>query len=283
MCESLNSKNVASIIVCSNNYDNLKEISIPFLKKLTDMFIVKIYLDNSTSKEGNLKQLCYQNNIELIKPHVSGLSTLRNIALENCDSKFIIFLDDDLQSTLNSLTQMIGLLESNFHAVGLFLSSPEYVHNSNHFISINQYHYLGLHNASTRNSIWGACMGFKMETIGNNNLSFNETLGRKSGILISGEDTSFVNQIKDLGYQTKLICVNDTYHWVAKSKLTFKYMMKRVFAQGVTEVMRESSYYGFRKELNRNFHHITLHTLLVSPWWIIVYSFGVLYGLIKFK
>lgn len=270
-----------TIVVCSNRIDNIDRYTRPLISELGDLYSLVILIDSEAdvSRYGSIIDLAHRNNVDLELTSVSGLSSLRNVALERCSTKYILFVDDDV--TLDSVTviEILKNLKHGFQIVGLRLMPPPNKKIDKWYITENQYHYLGIHSRKNKNSIWGACMAFDLAYIHSKGLLFREDLSRKGKSFISGEDTSFIQSLKESGAKSVLLTDVVATHHVDKNRLRFHIFTKRVFWQGVTESIRHNVKGGTRKELKRNLSIIaTLKYIFIGLLWMSVFLTGIAYG-----
>ena len=126
-------------------------------------------------------------------------------------------------------------------------------------------------------------MAFNVEMIKKNRLFFSQRLGRQRNKLLSGEDTSFIDELKKRGATAQLIPYNSVIHHVDKSKLLFSVLARRVFWQGITERVRRNIKRAIQKEFRRNFQTIGARAFLVGGLWVVVFLSGIAYGYLTQK
>lgn len=271
-----------TIAVCSNRIDKLIKYTLPLFKELQYLYSVKIFLDQSI--EGDLN--CLYNKIggleqiEIIsQTNTHGHSNLRNLVLKSCITKYLLFIDDDISITNESVKSILKELQNKTEIVGLTLVPADHIYLNKWYISINQFHYLAIHNKSTLNTIWGACMAFDMEPIKHFNVSFNNKLGRNNKNFLSGEDTSFISNLIKNGCKSKILQSHVAIHYIEDSRIRFWSLLRRVYWQGITESMRQNIRAAFRKELARNFSEISIHKFSLGFFWMLVFICGCFYGM----
>src|SRR5205814_574925 len=67
------------------------------------------------------------------------------------------------------------------------------------YLTEGQLHYLGIHRPGGPFSSWGACLGINADLARAHGLRFREDLGRRGTDLASGDDTTFIREMKDHG------------------------------------------------------------------------------------
>jgi glycosyltransferase involved in cell wall biosynthesis len=269
-----------TVAICSNNFDNLISISLPFLSKIAFACSVVIMVDSSVgSPPVNFLTNTSLKNIEIYYGKGSGLSVLRNAALAICKTKYILFIDDDVTFECNRILEITAALNSGFTAVGLRLILPSGF--NKWYLTSNQHHYIGIHTISTAACVWGACMAFNLTDIRAIGLLFDEALGRQNNKLLSGEDTTFVKTLEAHNFRSTILNSSAAIHHVDKNKLKFKRLANRVFWQGVTEVKRSQISLAIKKEVKRNFSDISIANLFIGLFWMQIFISGIVYCLIS--
>lgn len=280
------SNKLLTVAICSNRLDNLNDYTLPLLRELKDFCVTQIYLDGSI--KDNLSS--FYNKIGksgepeiFLEKKISGHSNLRNFVLKSCKTKYLLFLDDDITTTIEAIKAIITELENDRHIVGLPLTLPKNINFNKWFLSQNQYHYLAIHTKSTLDSVWGACMAFNIEPIRRLKLTFDNKLGRQNNKFLSGEDTTFIAFLRQNGCRTKVLGSFFAIHCVDASRLFFSNLFKRVFWQGITEAIRQNIKDGFIKEMNRNFAVLNPLNFVLGLFWMLVFSLGCFYGILYRK
>jgi len=271
-----------TIAICSNRIEKLRNHTLPLLKEVNSFCAVQIFLDGLIKDDLNLffKEANEIGNIEIISTSkVNGHSNLRNLVLQKCKTKYLLFIDDDITITADAVKSIIKELENNFEIVGLKLVPATNVKIDKWFISPNQYHYLAIHSELTLNTIWGACMAFSIEPIKRMNHLFDNKLGRQNNKFLSGEDTTFISYLTQNGCKTKLIHSDFATHHIDKSRVEFWSLLKRVFWQGITEAMRRNIKDAFGKESKRNFSVLSFRNFFLGCFWMLIFSVGCFYGI----
>jgi glycosyltransferase involved in cell wall biosynthesis len=271
-----------TIAVCSNRIEKLKTHTLPILKEMIETCSIQLFLDGALKEDLHsfYEEVNKIGNIEIISSNkINAHSNLRNLVLQSCKTKYVLFLDDDITITPKAIKEITEALENNFQVVGLKLVPADYIEIQRWYISKNQYHYLAIHTEFTLNNIWGACMAFCIEPIKRLNLIFDHRLGRQKNKFLSGEDTTFISHLIKCGCKAKLIQSSFATHHIDETRLNFSSLTKRVFWQGITEVVRRNIRAGFVKELRRNFAAVNLLSFFLGCLWMIIFSIGCIYGI----
>ena len=83
------------------------------------------------------------------------------------------------------------------------------------------------------------------------NITFIQNLGRKGRGLQSGDDTTFIKQYSSMNIEALFDPDIVVYHYINKDRYKLKYMIRRAYWQGVSEVRRHSFVFGLKKEFDR--------------------------------
>lgn len=277
-----NQKNkTLTVVICSNRIKKIEKYTIPSMLKINSFCRILIVLDSQVKNTdiAPANKLNIYKNVSAVVCPQSGLSNLRNFAMDSCDTKFILFIDDDITIDCNSIKAIEDALNNGNDIVGLKLSPPDPNYVKRWFFTQNQYHYIGLHAISNNASIWGACMAFNLEIIKKEKLRFCSYLDRQNNKLLCGGDTTFIGELKNKGAKAKLLTGHMAIHYVDNARLNFFTFSRRVFWQGITESVRCNVRFGIIKELKRNFQIINIKSLLIGTMWFFVFLLGVGCGL----
>jgi len=268
-----------TIAICSNRFDKIKDYSLDSLLKVKNPnFKILLILDSAITNIDNSFLDFLKEGIEFIESDQAGLSKLRNIALARCDTKYILFIDDDVTLDNSAIETIVDNLEKGCDIVGLKLVAPNDDYKNKWYITPSQLHYVGVHSSQNNTSIWGACMAFNMSRIKSQNILFPENLGRQKGNFMSGEDSVFVQRLKESGATEFLAKDHFAIHHIDKSRFEFVVMCKRVLWQGITEVVRHNVTSSIKKEFDRNFGLGGFRNSIVGCMWFIVFCVGLLSG-----
>lgn len=220
--------NISVVIVTYNRPLSCRKTINSLLSQSTLPFEI-IVIDDASSRPFNFDHpivKVYRNQFEL------GLSGSRNIGVKISKGDVIAFIDDDAIADVDWIKNIErAFQEHNVDIVGgpvlpLFLLKPPKWFDVKRFglcIGINQKDEIIGCNFIVKRSVF--------EKIG----FFNENLGRKYKKLLSGEEIEF---FKRANYtKLKILFIPDikVYHIVHPHRLTFHYLMKRTWWEGVTQ------------------------------------------------
>ena len=169
-----------------------------------------------------------------------SLSSARNFALNNSIADWGIYIDDDvilepgfIKCALGAVDQadkydcvlLGGKVELSGVPVGL-----EDIHR----IFLSQLDYGTPSRVLDSEFVNGACFGLNRKEILGMSLQFSEQLGRKGSLLLSGEESLMISQVRRLGgrvwYENELR-VN---HLVEPERLSTSWLLKRVSWEAIT-------------------------------------------------
>lgn len=274
---------VLTVAICSNRIENIIKYTLPSLTCLNGEYPIKIVLDGSVKDRVNTLYDYIEDikSIDVIECKANyGHANLRNEALKRCNTNYLLFFDDDISFSLRTIKGIVKKLKKEYDIVGMRLHASSEVDLNRWFICCNQYHYLAIHAHHMKSDIWGACMAFNMDAITKHAIQFDNKLGRQNDRFLSGEDTSLISCLMNLGCKSILILSDFVTHNVHPSRLRFLSLCRRVFWQGVTETVRLNLLKGIKKELRRNFAVITFRGSLLGLMWMIVFFVGLCYGVV---
>ncbi len=182
-----------------------------------------------------------------------GLSHCRNTLLAQCPTRYLLFLDDDVEVCRLAVRAAYHAFQQGAQVVGARLIMPYRIPSRARHITEGQYHYLGVHNPlDPTPKAWGAFLGVDAALAAERNLCFREDLGRLGGALQCGDDTTFVEAMKREGAKEVVIPRPAVIHRVRPSRLRFPYLLRRAWWQGRSEVRRRRVFPGIIKEIRRN-------------------------------
>lgn len=211
-------------------------------------------IDASDNISDKLKTDLQKNNVVFYEnSEARGLSSNRNLALDLCTTDYIVFIDDDATISASIITQTEHLFEQGVTVLGARLEPPVTVNLNKWFLTLSQHHYLGVHRPDRKASIWGAYMGFNCNFVRCHKLRFKSSLGRIGKRLQSGEDTTFIREVKNHGGSSQILTSLAVIHHVHKDRIKFRYLVRRAYWQGRSEARRKDLVGGLKKELSRNF------------------------------
>ena len=265
-----------TIATCSNKSEMLVkyiEQNITIAKQVDAKFVVIFDESPSEADQAFLDHLHSIGARIYTNGSNRGLSYSRNIALQECDTKYLLFLDDDVTYSFDALYSIRQALES-FDIVGTRILGPPEEKKLPIYMTEGQLHYLAIHNPlEVINRPWGACFAFNNRLARRNNITFRIELGRKGDGLQSGDDTTFIS---DLQNQGALVCVlNDiaVIHHIDQNRWSLAYLLRRVFWQGRSERRRANVRPALVKEWRR---YSNTQAPFFQKWSLAVLYFAVL-------
>jgi glycosyltransferase involved in cell wall biosynthesis len=215
-----------------------------------DYYIVILDVPTSPETDELVRELEALRALVVVNGANKGLSFSRNVAIEKCPTSHLIFTDDDVELTAATIAEIKDACAEGYEIVGVRIDArstmifPSYV-------GIGQLHYLTIHNALTKPTIWGACMSLDVQFVRRHGLYFRNELGRRSHDLTSGEDTSFVDAMKAIGGRDVFLNQSGVIHCFDPLRLRASYIVRRAMWQGRTE-WRRGPLFGLKKEWARN-------------------------------
>ena len=251
------------IAICTYNGENrLEKILNSAIKIKYDNYCVVVVDNNSSDKSQNVIEK-YQT-IKLVVEKKRGIANARNKALDMCtdDVDYLAFLDDDEEVECDWINKMLEVFKKgrNIIAVG-GPYIPVYEKKKPAWMPENFFAYRkdfkGIEISEKPNLITGNAMidWRKAQNLG---IRFDSDLGYNGQVLISGEDVAFFNDLvkgNNLFGFTEYAAVK---HYIDKRKLTFKWITRRNFFEGVTQ------YYRFgKKEVVHSFFQLPLKIVRV--------------------
>lgn len=241
-----------SVIICSfNGSKKLKRVldcalkQKGFYEKVEELIVID---NNSSDETGDIVKKYAENNdkIKYIFESKPGLSNARACGVKNCNSEWIIFLDDDnyieqgwIMGANNYINANPNVGAFNGNVIPLFgsaLSNDEQIR--------LEVAYLGLACTSTSEKLlyhdpnewlpFGAGLVIRTEPLKNLLESgWLESEGRKQNAIISGEDTEMVLHIVSAGYDTGFCNDIILHHDVGIKRLDVEYLRKLYYSFGV--------------------------------------------------
>ncbi len=203
-------------------------------------------LTHIPAAEGGSLKICYSHHAT-----AQGLSNCRNKVLELASRRFLLFLDDDTEATPDLLARYRGRFAEDQQVVGGRLCLPEGYPAWPAWLPRTYGSLLGIHHAEQK--IWGGNFGFDRLFAIRHGLRFSPGLGRCGESLLSGEDTTFVKQMESCNARILFDPTIVAYHHISTSRFGLRYLLRRAYWQGRSEVLRQSISKGLKKELRRAF------------------------------
>lgn len=205
-------------------------------------YIVSEDIIHKYSEDENLKIKVMEKN--------EGLSAVRNYAIKNVETEYLIFFDDDVLMEDDVFTHYVESFSEGYDIVGGWILLPHNHKAMPKWLPDLYSSLIGIHTFEKK--IWGANCGINARKAREANIYFDTNLGRKNRSLLSGEETSFVQEycakLKAKTFFDEKIKV---YHNISESRYNISYLLRRAFWQGRTEVCRNNICEGLKKEFRR--------------------------------
>jgi glycosyltransferase involved in cell wall biosynthesis len=205
-----------------------------------------------------------------------GLSAARNTVLDHRPDHCVLFIDDDLILSREAVLAVRTAFADGAQVTGARLVPPGPVSDLPWYLTRGQMHLVGWHATEDSVKVWGAFMGIDARFAREHGLRFDHRLGRTGRRLESGDDTSFVTAMKRCGAKETLLPSIQVVHEVDARRLDLRYLLRRSYWQGRSEVRRRQPLTGVRKEWRR---HRRLsppsHALPLAAGYVAVFLVGV--------
>lgn len=243
-----------TLAVCSNRPEQLSKHWRSNLAALGagDRFLVVLDTGNTPDTSEVADELRASGVAVIINHKNLGLALSRNIALSNCSTSHLVFIDDDVLVSEDVVEAMRLAFAGGAGIVGVKVSGPSRGFPVPWYLSEGQFHYLAIHNPRTSSfNTWGACMGLNMDLVKSLDIKFQPTLGRKGDTPMCGEDTTFLKDLKSCGATEACLGHVAVSHNFDPARLSLAYLLRRAYWQGRTEVRRGDTRGGLRKEWRR--------------------------------
>lgn len=202
-----------------------------------------------------------------------GLAAARNTVLDRWPDRRILFVDDDVLLDRKSLDAVRQAFTDGADVVGARLVPPAGLRSYPWYFTAGQMHLVGWHPPGPDVKVWGAFMGIDAEFARRHGLRFDMRLGRTGRRLESGDDTSFVAAMKAAGARERLLPDVHVVHDVDRRRLTTRYLARRAYWQGRSEVRRRQVLRGLRKEWRR--YLLPGRAVLLAPAYILAFTVGI--------
>lgn len=270
-----------SIIICTINVDFAERMLQSLVGKIKKDDEVLLIVDGRKYITSNkVLDIIKANNWRvIINEENQGLSYSRNVAMNEMINDYCIFFDDDTVITDGVIERYRKHFNDHYDMVGGLLKLPEHYPKLPKWFPDGMSSLLGIHTFQYK--IWGANFGFNVKFAKENNLTFIQKLGRKGKGLQSGDDTTFIKTYCEKGKEQLFDKEIVVYHYVNENRYKLKYMIRRAYWQGISEVRRNSFIAGLKKEAKRAMQIDLAHNKMfivpkfgVSVMFIIVFLIG---------
>ncbi|MGH3868270.1 MAG: glycosyltransferase [Pseudonocardiaceae bacterium] len=239
-----------TIAICSNRPAQLARILPAARRAVGEADRILVVLDTGNGFSGGrleMDRVDYLNN-----DRNRGLVYSRNRVMKECVTRHVVFVDDDVVVDSRAIESLRAALASGASVVGARITADFGGKKVPWFVSAGQLHYLGSHDPNAPASTWGGCFGVDVESARLFGVDFDERLGRFGWSLNSGEDTTFVRRMRSQGVVEVVLDEPDVRHLIAPDRLRLRYLIRRAYWQGRSEVRRRDVQRGVLKEWRRN-------------------------------
>jgi hypothetical protein len=189
-----------------------------------------------------------------------------------------MFLDDDALCPRPTLTAIRRALADGAQTVGVKLVADFGRRSRPRYLPEGLWHYVGVHTEATLGSVWGACFAIDRDFVRTQRLEFAPELSRHGRELRSGDDTSFVRNIRGHGGQVVFLRDVHAVHQIRPEKCSLRYLLRRAWWQGRSETRRGEAIAGLRKELRRL---ATSRTFAARATGLIVFGSAIVAGIVS--
>lgn len=244
------------VAICSYRIECLDERWKHVLTQLDDEQLCVI-MDRGESPEVNAlaEEIRSCGGTVRVQGATYGLSTARNTVLDMWPDHFVLFIDDDVLIGRESVASIGAAFAGGAQVVGARLVPPCDISELPWYLTRGQMHLLGWHSSADTVKIWGACMGVDSGFAHAHGLRFDQRLGRTGRRLESGDDTTFIGAMKHLGARETVLNSVHVTHDVSPARHRFRYLFRREYWQGRSEVRRGQPLTGLRKEWLRHWRY----------------------------
>jgi glycosyltransferase involved in cell wall biosynthesis len=181
-----------------------------------------------------------------------GLSYSRNQALAECANRILVYLDDDITICPRTLDAIRREAAAGAGIVGVLLVPVFPTAARPWWLTGGQYHYLGVHHSVRQAKTWGACMAVDAALANRHGLRFRQELGRRGRALQSGDDTTFLAELRAAGATERFVADVHARHHVSPERERLSYLIRRAWWQGRSEYRRRCLVFAIKKEWRRN-------------------------------
>jgi glycosyltransferase involved in cell wall biosynthesis len=241
-----------TLALCSNRPGRIDRSYGEYLQSLGPSDHLLIVLDTEVTDEVRELAEAWCRRATVVRNGANqGLSFSRNVALAYCPTPYLVFVDDDVTISHDVVEAIRQSFAEGAEIVGVRICGPQEGYRLPWYASEGQLHYLGVHPPNGPLRTWGACMGVDVGFARAQGISFRHDLGRRGGTLASGEETTFVSEMKFSGAREVFLDQVHVHHNFDQGRLSARYLFRRAYWQGRTEVRRDNVCGGVRKEWRR--------------------------------
>jgi len=254
-----------SVIICTyNRADIIGEAIQSVLNQDLERDLFEVLVVNNASTDNTsdiLKEFEYDQSIRWIYESNPGLSKARNSGWRNAKGRYIAYIDDDAKADVQWLRQALFCFEKIVPTPD-GLTGPIYLNCKESlpdWLEGELQLPLGKLDWGTqpfkincqKHKIVGANCFFQKSTLERLG-GFNEDLGRKKKLLLSGEEVLLQKKIEDAGGSIWYHPGISVGHFVPKDRLTPAWFYKRYYWGGVSDVIMSKALFSKQKVGDRN-------------------------------
>ena len=241
-----------TVAICTyNRHEHLKKLLRLLLSNQTlseDLYRI-IIVDNSDERQARQsfsRQFSELSSVSIIESSPPGLSRARNVALEACATRYIVYLDDDASPKPEWLSAILRAFTTHDPAVVAGPIYPIWPHAQPEWLP---HKYVGCLTIldHIENDRWlsgnevafGTNMAFKADVLREIG-GFNVGLGRRGAhSLLSEEEVEAQLALRQRGHRTFYAAAAGVDHAVHPNRLTRNYFRARMAWQAVSALLRD--------------------------------------------
>jgi len=248
---------ITAVICTYNRAEYLRKAINSLIFQTLDRSRYEILIIDNCSKDGTesvvKEEFAHLPNIRYLFEPVLGLSQARNTGWQNASGAYVAYLDDDAIAAPEWLESALGVFEKVVPLPGAVGGKIELIWESPRpaWLSDNLLGCLGFMDlddeprflAKSERLAGGNCAYPKtaLEAVG----GFSTEVGRVGDCLISNEEVLLYHWLKNAGFLLYYHPEMKIGHHVAKERLEIGWFEKRVFWQGISDVVTENELHGF--------------------------------------
>jgi len=241
-----------TVAICTyNRHEHVKKL-LPLLlsgQTLSDDLYRIIIVDNSDEKQAResfSREFPELSSVSIIESSPPGLSRARNVALEACATRYIVYLDDDASPKPEWLSAILRAFTTHDPAVVAGPIYPIWPRAQPEWLPHKYVACLTIldHGQNDRwlsgsELAFGTNMAFKADVLREAG-GFNVGLGRRGAhSLLSEEEVEVQLGLRQRGHRTFYAAAAGVDHLVHRNRLTRNYFRGRMAWQAVSELLRD--------------------------------------------
>lgn len=232
------------VIVCTyNRAESLKATLDALSEQIIDRsieFNVLVVDNNSQDQTKRVFEDCASHSrhkMHYVFESKQGLSNARNAGVEASRADIILFTDDDVIPEPNWVVELSSVFSDRDVEVAGSRILPIWHSPPPRWLTEDLWGYLALLDLGNqfvdleKDTIWGASMGFRRETLISVGL-FNPSLGRTKGKLFSGEESAVIRTIREQGGKVIYTPATTAHHKIEKERVAKRYFRRWALDDG---------------------------------------------------